>query len=129
MSTHAHQKLKAEIIVIGLLALVIAVILIQAMSLSVKSAKAQATQPSMQELFLQMNEQRLKDEDFVFGVEFVVPLGSESLWRIGDPNDQYRRSIEKIGMDYVCFRERHDSFQLARCTPFSNISEISYMMP
>lgn len=104
-------------------------ILIREVDVNVKSVNAQDLQSSMQQLILQMDEQQLQDNEFVFAIEFIVPLGSEMIWRIGDPNDQYRRSIEKVGTDHVCFRERHDSFQMVRCTPFSNISETSYMIP
>ncbi|MCC6615497.1 MAG: hypothetical protein IT320_18635 [Anaerolineae bacterium] len=88
---------------------------------------AQSQPPSLRDLFLRVVEMRQANSDFVFGVEFVAPLGADEVWLIGSANDELRRSIDEVGSDYVCFREHHDAFQLVRCTPFVNVAEISYM--
>jgi len=75
-----------------------------------------------------MNQMRRDDPGFVFVVGFVNPLIQDELaWTIGDPEDQFERTVDEVGEDYVCFREHTEGADLVRCTPFHNILDISFI--
>ena len=75
-----------------------------------------------------MNQMRRDDPGFVFIVGFVKPLiKDEFAWTIGDPSDQYSRTVDEVGDNYVCFREHSEGEDFVRCTPFYNILDISFV--
>ena len=57
--------------------------------------------------------------------DFIVPLVTgERVWTL--PDDNATREISAIGTDYVCFSEPWNAGSRERCTPFSNISSITF---
>lgn len=58
--------------------------------------------------------------------DFIVPLVTgERVWTV--PDDTAKRSISAIGVDYVCFSEPWNDGSRERCTPFDNISSITFL--
>lgn len=56
---------------------------------------------------------------------FDRPLVSgEGVWTL--PDTAANRTISEIGADYVCFIEPWNTTTRVRCTPFSNITSISF---
>jgi hypothetical protein len=127
MLSHALWKPKVYLFAAGLFLLTTVVMLTQQTGTLAQSANIEDTQTTMQQLFLQLDQKQLDDHDFTFSVRFVAPLGSEEIFLIGDPSDRRYRLIEEVGADYVCFRQRDDSYNAIRCTPFSNIREVNYL--
>ncbi|MBI1279635.1 MAG: hypothetical protein GC179_16020 [Anaerolineaceae bacterium] len=58
--------------------------------------------------------------------DFVVPLVTgERVWTLPDANA--KRDISNVGTDYVCFSEPWNEGKRERCTPFSNITSITFL--
>lgn len=58
--------------------------------------------------------------------DFIVPLVTgERVWTL--PDDSIQRSISAIGADYVCFSEPWNAGSRERCTPFNNISSVTFL--
>jgi hypothetical protein len=51
----------------------------------------------------------------------------EGLWTL--PDEANGRTISGVGADYVCFREPWNNSTRDRCTPFANITSVSYINP
>jgi hypothetical protein len=59
-------------------------------------------------------------------VEFVKALVTgEATWTL--PDDAVGRHIGEVGDDYVCFSEPWNDTTRDRCTPFSNITGVSFV--
>ncbi len=64
--------------------------------------------------------------DKVITFDFTVPLVTgERVWTL--PDDSAKRTISSVGSDYVCFSERWNDGYRERCTPFSNITSITFL--
>lgn len=98
-----------------------------------KSADAQtdASPPHTISNLIHALDQRTKDESgFLINFKFVTPLiEGETNWQIpfSDTTQHLYRSIDIIENDYLCFREKAGGADFERCTPFSNIAQISYL--
>lgn len=58
--------------------------------------------------------------------DFIVPLVTgERVWTL--PDDTAKRSISSVGLDYVCFSEPWNDTSRERCTPFDNISSVTFL--
>ena len=56
---------------------------------------------------------------------FDRPLVSgEGVWTL--PDAAANRTISEIGADFVCFSETWNNTTRVRCTPFNNITSVSY---
>ena len=127
MSDRAFPNSKLMVSMIVAIACLIILVLYVLMEVN-PSVEAQDNKMNFHSLLLRMNEMHSNDSGFTFIVTFLSPLiKDESAWIIGDPNDQYRRTVDEIGEDYVCFREHGGGEDFVRCTPFSNILQISYL--
>ena len=59
---------------------------------------------------------------------FDKPLVSgEGVWTL--PDTSANRTISEIGADFVCFTEPWNNTTRVRCTPFTNITSVSYENP
>jgi hypothetical protein len=59
---------------------------------------------------------------------FDKPLVSgEGVWTL--PDTAVNRTISEIGADFVCFTEPWNNTTRVRCTPFTNITSVSYENP
>jgi len=59
---------------------------------------------------------------------FDRPLVSgEGVWTL--PDEAAGRTISAVGADYLCFREPWNNATRDRCTPFANITSLSYINP
>jgi hypothetical protein len=75
---------------------------------------------------------RIESEaSFQVTFKFAQPLmdNNEIFWHIPyySEEDDIDRWIGDIGDDFICFYERAGSASVVRCTPFSNISSITYL--
>ena len=52
-------------------------------------------------------------------------ISGEGVWTLPDAGAQ--RTIAEVGADYVCFSEPWNNTTQNRCTPFSNITSVSYV--
>ena len=67
-----------------------------------------------------------KSSEKAITFDFIVPLVTgERVWTI--PDDSAKRSISAVGADYVCFSEPWNAGSRERCTPFNNISSITFL--
>ena len=58
--------------------------------------------------------------------DFIVPLVTgERVWIL--PDDTAKRAISVVGTDYVCFSEPWNAGSRERCTPFNNISSVTFL--
>jgi len=58
--------------------------------------------------------------------DFIVPLVTgERVWTL--PDEKAKREISNVGMDYVCFTEQWNEGKRERCTPFSNITSVTFL--
>lgn len=58
--------------------------------------------------------------------DFIVPVVTgERVWTL--PDEAVKRVISAVGDDYVCFSEPWNDGSRERCTPFSNISSITFL--
>jgi hypothetical protein len=58
--------------------------------------------------------------------DFIVPLVTgERVWTV--PDDTTKRSISAVGLDYVCFSEPWNDGSRERCTPFNNVSSVTFL--
>lgn len=59
---------------------------------------------------------------------FDRPLVSgEGVWTL--PDEASGRAISEVGADYLCFREPWNNTTRERCTPFANITSVSFVNP
>lgn len=59
---------------------------------------------------------------------FDKPLVSgEGVWTLPDAAAQ--RTISQVGTDFLCFSEPWNNTTRERCTPFANLTSISYVTP
>src|SRR5207253_623152 len=57
--------------------------------------------------------------------DFIVPLVTgERVWTL--PDDNAKRDISAVGMDYICFSEPWNAGSRERCTAFTNIASITF---
>jgi hypothetical protein len=90
---------------------------------------AQDTTPPNFRTILEDLRARQVNDDSVIAIRFVIPLTpGEPSWIIGAPGRESARYIEYIGDDYLCFAEVGDPQTLIRCTPFSNIVNVDYVL-
>ncbi|MEO8607887.1 MAG: hypothetical protein ABI690_08405 [Chloroflexota bacterium] len=67
----------------------------------------------------------LNQNGAVITLLFDKPLVSgEGVWTL--PDVTANRAISEVGADYVCFTEPWNNTTRVRCTPFSNITSVSY---
>jgi hypothetical protein len=72
--------------------------------------------------------ERLTGSGASITVLFDRPLVSgEGVWTL--PDEAAKRTISTIGADFVCFSEPWNTTTRERCTPFANITSISYVTP
>lgn len=58
--------------------------------------------------------------------DFIMPVVTgERVWTL--PDEGAGRVISAVGADYVCFSEPWNEGSRERCTPFSNISSITFL--
>jgi len=61
-------------------------------------------------------------------VLFDKPLVSgEGVWTL--PDRAAGRTISQVGADYLCFSEPWNTGTRERCTPFANLTSVSYLTP
>jgi hypothetical protein len=112
-----HMKTHYKIILMILLAAGI----VFALSGAARPTAAQAQGNSLRTLF-----ENLRDNHSQVTVEFVKPLiTGEATWTL--PDDAIGRKIGEVGEDYVCFSEPWNDTTRDRCTPFSNITSVSFV--
>ena len=71
-----------------------------------------------------LNSVKASDTPITF--DFIVPLVTgERVWTL--PDDATKRAISAVGLDYVCFSEPWNDGSRERCTPFSNVSGITFL--
>ncbi len=71
-----------------------------------------------------LNEAIISETHITF--DFIVPVVTgERVWTL--PDEGTGRIISAVGADYVCFSEPWNDGSRERCTPFSNISSITFL--
>ena len=116
------MKVIAVILVVGLvLGLVVAVVSAQTATPTAPANLNEAAPNHLGELITSA-----KSSEKAITFDFIVPLVTgERVWTI--PDDSAKRSISAVGADYVCFSEPWNAGSRERCTPFSNISSITFL--
>jgi hypothetical protein len=68
---------------------------------------------------------KLTGDGAAITILFDKPLVSgEGVWTL--PDAAMKRTIGEIGADFVCFSEPWNNTTRSRCTPFANITSVSY---
>ena len=89
---------------------------------------AQSEELRLSTLLERLVQERIDNSSLIIFITFDNPLvQDETVWGIGDPENEYSRSIIEIGTDYVCFREIRGGADWRICTPFTNIVSIRYL--
>ena len=120
-----HKRMSHIVIAVLIAVLLTTISIINASS----NTQAVNEQRNIKLLLQRMDDKLCNEKGFIVIIDFINPLlADEKSWSIGDPSDKYNRSINEIGDDYLCFKERFGQGpDFIRCTPFSNIVSVNYL--
>ncbi len=117
------MKIKMIAVIAALLLALGLVVVVMAQTATPSPAAAQNA-PAPTNFGELIAQARASDKAITF--DFTVPLVTgERVWTL--PDDTAKRTISSIGNDYVCFSERWNDGYRQRCTPFSNITSITFL--
>ncbi len=115
-------KLYAGMIIVVVLGLLVAVV--SAQTATPSPARSMGMSDASNHLADVLNTARASDVAITF--DFIIPLVTgERVWTV--PDEAAKRTISAFGLDYVCFSEPWNDGSRERCTPFSNISSITFL--
>lgn len=127
MSHAASKSTLIGIFAASLIVLSIACLII------IQAVRAQdAPQSQHMGALLETLNQRIEHEPpFHVTIKFAQPITDSSslFWEVPyiSADSDVSRWIGEIGDDFVCFYEHTGEFNLAHCTPFSNIVSVNYI--
>ncbi len=87
----------------------------------------QAGSSNLKALLEQLNKEAQAGKRMV-SLQFIKPITDvEKDWILGNPKDETRLYISRIGDDYFCLTATLGQAVFTRCVPFNNIASINYL--